>query len=314
VPGLDAVPYHTSDTIMRLDELPASRLIVGGGFVGAEMGHVFAAFGTDVTIVHRGPRLLPREDTQVADRFTELARDRFDVHLEATLSAVEPGPTGIRATVETSGGTLRIDTDVLLLATGRRSNSDLLDVTTAGIEVDDHGHLVTDTTCHTTADDVWALGDVANHFQLKHMANAESRIVAHNLLHPGDPQHLTTQLAPHAVFSEPEVASVGRHTGRGGGRRRRPRRRRPAVLGYGVRLGAGGHDELRQVGRRPGRPPAARRAHHRPAGIDAAATAAAGHDARPDGRPDGPGRPVHPPGPVRGGRADAARPVTTSGT
>lgn len=87
--------------------------------------------------------------------------------------------------------------------------SDVLDAAAGGLDTDEHGHVVTDATYATSVSGVWALGDLANHFQLKHMANAEMRVVAHNLLHPETPRVLTTALAPHAVFSDPQVASVG---------------------------------------------------------------------------------------------------------
>ena len=95
------------------------------------------------------------------------------------------------------------------MATGRRPNTDLLDVAAGGLEVDEHGHLVTDNSYRTSVEGVWAFGDAANHFQLKHMANAEARIVTHNLVHPDDPRQLVPTVVPHAVFSEPQIASVG---------------------------------------------------------------------------------------------------------
>ena len=87
IPGLDTVPFHTSDTIMRIDDLPASLIIVGGGFVAAELGHVFASFGTDVTILQRGERMLMAEDVDVSTRFTELFRHRMHVQTESPSSA-----------------------------------------------------------------------------------------------------------------------------------------------------------------------------------------------------------------------------------
>ncbi len=209
VPGLTEVPYHTSDTIMRIDALPSSMLIMGGGFIAAEMGHVFSSFGVDVTIVQRGPRLIPAEDDEIAQRFTEVAGRSMTLRLDSNVVAVERDGAGVAAMVEGPDGRSRVTADLLLVATGRRSNADLLDVAAAGIETDEHGHVVTDATGATTAPGVWALGDLANHFQLKHMANTEARVLSHNLTHPDDQQHLPTGIAPHAVFGDPQVASVG---------------------------------------------------------------------------------------------------------
>jgi mycothione reductase len=210
IPGLDGVPFHTSDTIMRLADVPESLLIIGGGFIGAELGHVFGAFGAEVTIVARGPRLLTAEDEQVSARFTELAQRRHRVLLDTQVVRVAPRPGGgVSATVSRQGREEVVEAAALLVATGRRPNTDVLDATAGGLELDPHGHLVTDDAYRTSVPGVWALGDVANHFQLKHMANAEMRVVRHNLTHPDDLRTLPHALAPHAVFSDPQIAGVG---------------------------------------------------------------------------------------------------------
>lgn len=209
VPGLADVVNHTSDTVMRLEELPSSMLIVGGGFIAAEMGHVFSSFGTDVTVVQRGPRLLQSEDEQVSTTFTELAHQRMNLMLNSQVGSVAPDGSGVLATVEGPDGPQEVRADVLLWATGRQPNSDELDVAAAGIEVDEHGHVVTDVHGETAVPGVWAFGDLANHFQLKHMANAEARVLTHNLLHPDDLKPKPAGPAPHAVFANPQIASVG---------------------------------------------------------------------------------------------------------
>ena len=209
IPGLDRVPFHTSDTIMRVDRVPGSLLIVGGGFIAAEMGHVFGAFGADVTIVQRGPRLLMAEDEQVSARFTELAARRHRLLLNAEVIAVEPAGGAALVSVRGPDGVQQIEVDTVLVAAGRTPNTDLVAATAGGLELDPHGHLVTDRAYRTSVPGVWAFGDVANHFQLKHMANAEMRVVRHNLLNPDAPLNLTHDLVPHAVFSDPQISSVG---------------------------------------------------------------------------------------------------------
>jgi mycothione reductase len=206
LPGLSDVDYLTSDNVMRLDEVPASMIILGGGFVAAEMGHVFGSFGAAVTIVQRGPRLLMAEDEQVSARFTDLASARHRLMLGTEATAVERTGDGVAVTL--SDGQ-KIEAEKLLICVGRRPNTDLIDAAAGGLELDKHGHVVTDSACRTSAEGVWALGDSANHFQLKHMANAESRLIRHNIAHPDDIQAFPHKLAPHAVFSHPQVASVG---------------------------------------------------------------------------------------------------------
>jgi mycothione reductase len=206
VPGLDEVGYHTSDTVMRIDVQPERLLILGGGFVSAEFAHVFSSFGSEVTVVNRSERLLGQEDRDVSDRFTELALRQWDVRLGRTISRVEEADDGILARLD--DGTTVV-TDLLLVATGRRSNADHLDVHRAGIELDDGGRILVDDHQRTTAPGVWALGDVSNPFQLKHVSNAEARVVHHNLLHPDDLVSADHDHVPSAVFSHPQVASVG---------------------------------------------------------------------------------------------------------
>lgn len=212
IEGLADVDFHTSDTIMRIDEVPESLIVVGGGFIAAEMGHIFGGLGARVTMVQRGPRLLMGEDAQVSRRFTELAQQRHRVLLDTHTLSVRPRPGGVAVDVAGSGGTGAVETlegTCLLVATGRRPNSDLIDAAAGGLELDEHGHVVSDDAYRTSVPGVWSLGDATNHFQLKHMANAEARAVQHNILHPEDPRTVSSRLVPHAVFADPQVASVG---------------------------------------------------------------------------------------------------------
>lgn len=209
LPGLATVPYLTSDTAMRLDRLPKSMIVLGGGYVAAEMSHIFGSLGTNVTIVARGEHLLPRHDIDIRARFTELYQERFDLRLGATAERVTAAGAQVRLSLASAAGAQTAQADVLLVATGRIPNSDRLDVAAAGIELDAHGHVRTDDTYATSVPGIWALGDLANHFQLKHMANAEARLVQYNLLHPGQPRHAQFPVVPSAVFAGPQVASVG---------------------------------------------------------------------------------------------------------
>jgi mycothione reductase len=209
VPGLAEVPFRTSDDVMRLDTLPKSMAVLGGGYIAAEMSHVFGSLGTAVTIIERGQHLLARHDTEIRERFTEHYRERFELCLNSAVQRVSAAGTGISLDLTTPSGARRIDAEVLLVAVGRVPNSDLLDVAAAGIEVDAHGHVHTDDTMQTNVPGIWALGDLANHFQLKHMANAEARIVWHNIAHPAQPRRAAFPVVPAAVFADPQVASAG---------------------------------------------------------------------------------------------------------
>jgi mycothione reductase len=209
IPGLTEVPFLTSDTVMRLDRLPRSMIILGGGYIAAEMSHIFGALGTHVTIVARGQSLLARHDHDIRACFTSQYRKRFDLRLGATVSRVAATRKGIRVSLAIARAAQDVEGEVLLVATGRVPNSDVLDVAAAGIDTDAQGQVRTDGTYATSAPGVWAFGDLANHFQLKHMANAEARLVRHNLLHPDQPRREAFRVVPSAVFADPQVASVG---------------------------------------------------------------------------------------------------------
>jgi len=207
--GIDEVPFHTSDTIMRIPHLPKRLLVLGGGFIAAEMSHVFRSFGTHVTIVNRSHRLLCAEDIEVSERFTELAHDRFELVLGAKVTRAYMTAMGIGLHITTDAGEVTVEGDTLLVAAGRQPNGDQIQAKSAGVEVGEMGEIVVDEFGRTTADSVWALGDVNGRYQLKHMANGEARVIQHNLLHPDDLQPLDPRPAPHAVFSSPQVGAVG---------------------------------------------------------------------------------------------------------
>jgi mycothione reductase len=210
--GLESVGYHTSDTIMRVDAVPESLIVIGGGFIAAELGYVFSAFGSQVTIIQREPQLLMAEDREVSEHFTELTAQSRRVLVNTVVESVEGAGDGVVVNVRHLNGdqsSERLVAATLLVATGRRPNTDLLCAHAGGLELDEHGHIMGDPAYRTSVPGVWTLADATNHFQLKHMANAETRIVRHNIVHPDALKTLPTTLRPHAVFSNPEVASVG---------------------------------------------------------------------------------------------------------
>jgi mycothione reductase len=207
-PGLlDGVPFETSDTIMRIDEVPNRIAIMGGGYIGAEFAHVFSALGSEVSLLCKYDRLLPDLDDELSAHFTATVQRQWDVRLNVHLGAAEQRPDGLRLT-DVDGSTL--DTDLLLVAIGRVPNSDRLDPALGGVEVAAGGRIVVDEYQRTTAEGVWALGDVSSPYQLKHVANHEMRVVAHNLAHPHELRRTDHRFVPSAVFSHPQIATVGR--------------------------------------------------------------------------------------------------------
>ncbi|MEV6876543.1 mycothione reductase [Amycolatopsis sp. NPDC051128] len=209
IPGLDDVGYHTSDTVMRLDELPGRIVILGGGYIAAEFAHVFASLGVQVTLVNRSGRLLRSEDEDVSARFTELASERFDVRLDRKTVRARRTAGGVALDLEGPQGAETVEGDLLLIATGRKPNSDLLDVAATGVTTMDSGHVVVDDHQETAVEGIYALGDLSSPHELKHVANHEARVVQHNLLHPDERITADHRFVPHAVFTHPQVASIG---------------------------------------------------------------------------------------------------------
>ncbi len=205
VVAASGVPYETSDTVMRIDELPERLVILGSGFVAVEFAHVFESFGVEVTIVGRGP-LLRRFDHDIRTRFADIVRDRWHVHTDVTPSSVS-GTAG-EVTVRLSDGT-SVSGDRLLVATGRVPNGDRLNLPAGGVSAAPNGRVLVDVFQRTSAPGVWAIGDASSEGQLKHLANHEERVVAHNLAHPDRLIPSDRRFVPSAVFTHPQIASVG---------------------------------------------------------------------------------------------------------
>jgi mycothione reductase len=202
-----AVRFHTSDTVMRIEALPERLVVLGAGYIAAEFAHVFSALGSRVSVIVRGDRMLRHLDETVSERYTALAAQRWD--LRTHVEAVDAREDGGGVTVELTDGS-SVSGDVLLVATGRIPNGDRLDLEKSGVPTHDDGRIVVDEQQRTPVEGILALGDVSSPYQLKHVANHEARVVAHNLLHPDAPRRTDHRFVPSAVFTEPQIASVGR--------------------------------------------------------------------------------------------------------
>lgn len=205
-----APDIHDSDSIMRIDELPASLVIVGGGAVAVEFAHLFSAFGVSVTQIVRGEVLLTALDHDVAAAFTTRASTQWTVLTNTTVASIDRGAS--YAVGLDDGST--IEADAVLLAVGRIPNTDTLGLAEVGFDLHPDGRLVVDDQQRVLADGVpveglFGLGDVSSVWQLKHVANREARVVQHNLLHPDVPIGGDPGPVPAAIFSRPQVAYFG---------------------------------------------------------------------------------------------------------
>jgi mycothione reductase len=203
------VEYYTSNTIMRIPELPEHLVIVGGGFVAAEFAHIFCALGTRVTLVIRGGTLLKGHDDTVMMRFTDIAAKKWEIRSHVEVIGARQDGRGITLMLNDES---TLHADALLVATGRVPNGDLLDADRAGVDVK-NGRVVVDEYQRTCARGIFALGDVSSQYMLKHVANHEARVVRHNLLQDWDDTEALVasdhRFVPSAVFTDPQIASVG---------------------------------------------------------------------------------------------------------
>ncbi len=203
---------HTSDSIMRIDELPRRLIILGAGFIAAEFSHIFSGLGTDVTVIQRSEVVLRDEDEEISAAFAEALSARVNLRLNQEVDVVEHGADGGIQVVTTdrNGVEYVYFADAVLVATGRIRNSDSLNLEAAGVEVLRDGQVRVDAQQRTSVPHIWALGDVSSDYLLKHVANAEMRTVQHNLVaDEGDLVTTDHRYVPHAVFSHPQIASVG---------------------------------------------------------------------------------------------------------
>ena len=204
--------FYTSDDVMRIAELPRRLIVLGGGFVACEFAQIFAGLGSQVTQINRSEVLLRGEDHEVSEAFKEEQAKLVNLILNQKISAAETGPDGevLVITTDRNGVEYEYLADAVLVATGRVRNSDSLNLAAAGVEVGPGGQIRVDKYQRTSQPGIWALGDVSSNYLLKHVANAEARTVAANLL-AGDGELVATdhRYVPHAVFTDPQIASVG---------------------------------------------------------------------------------------------------------
>ena len=209
--GIEKTGYLTSDTILKISELPKSIVIVGGGYIAAEYSHFLSSMGAQVTVIGRNPQFIPEEEPEVS----ALAQRELGKHLKiyANHEAREAKVTsdGKKRLVAVNRETeeqLEVTADELLIATGRVALSDVLHPEKGGIKTDTHGWIVVNEYLETSQPNVWALGDANGKYPFKHVANHEATIVYYNAVLKKNVK-VDYHAVPHAVFTYPEIASVG---------------------------------------------------------------------------------------------------------
>ena len=205
IDGLEGSGYLTSKEALRVTKQPKSLIVLGGGYIAAELAHFYGALGTKVTIVQRSGLLLKREDHEVAKLFTKEFSKRHRVLLNHQVKRVEKK----QGTFIVHAGKKRLQADQLLVALGRKPNTDLLDTKAGGIATDKRGYIKTNDYLETSVPGVWAAGDIAGKYFFKHSANLEAQYALHNALNPKEKTRVDYTGMPHAVFTNPQLAGVG---------------------------------------------------------------------------------------------------------
>jgi pyruvate/2-oxoglutarate dehydrogenase complex dihydrolipoamide dehydrogenase (E3) component len=209
VPGLAAAGPMTHVEALNLERLPEHLVVLGGGYVGLEFAQAMRRFGSRVTILQRGQQLLDREDADVSDALQELMRDDgINVMLRADVASIEGrSGDGVMIKIRTKEGETAIEASDILVAAGRTSNTDQLDVANAGFALDARGYIRVNEKLQTSAAEVWAMGDCAGSPQFTHAAYDDFRVVLSNLT--GGNRTTQGRLIPYCLFTDPEVARVG---------------------------------------------------------------------------------------------------------
>jgi pyruvate/2-oxoglutarate dehydrogenase complex dihydrolipoamide dehydrogenase (E3) component len=209
IEGLDRVGYLTNATIMELTDLPEHLLVLGGGYIGLEFGQMFRRFGSRVTVVHRGGQILPREDADVAGELQKaLEGEGVEFLLNAHTTRAERRDQQVALTVEAGGGARTLTGSHLLVATGRRPNSDDLGLEKVGVATDQRGYILVNGRLETNVPGIWALGDVKGGPAFTHISYHDYQILFANLVE-GKKLTIDNRLVPYSVFTDPQLGRVG---------------------------------------------------------------------------------------------------------
>jgi mycothione reductase len=208
--GLDRVPYLTNESVLELKKRPESMIIIGGGYVGLEYAHFFSAMGTRVVMIHRHPTLLSFEEPEISESLKKEVEKYTKLFLDFEIIEVKLSDNGYIARVRdhSTGGEKEVSAEILFVATGRKSNADLLRVENAGIETDKNNFIKVDDHLQTNRKHIWAVGDAIGRTMFTHAGDKEAELAWHNAAHRKKTR-MDFVSVPHAVYTNPQIASVG---------------------------------------------------------------------------------------------------------
>ncbi|HEX7482010.1 MAG TPA: dihydrolipoyl dehydrogenase, partial [Candidatus Bathyarchaeia archaeon] len=210
IKGIENVSYLSSDTVLELQTQPKSIIIVGGGYIGMEYGHFFSAIGTKTTIIQRPFRVVPEEEPEISDLLKKELEKRMEIYTgyEALEIKQEDAIKTIVARNRQEGNTREFSAEAIMVATGRVSNAYLLKPEKTGVKLDDHNFIQVNEYLETSKKNIFAFGDCIGKQMFKHAANYEAGVAWHNIIHEHKAK-VDFSAIPHAVFTHPQVASVG---------------------------------------------------------------------------------------------------------
>jgi pyruvate/2-oxoglutarate dehydrogenase complex dihydrolipoamide dehydrogenase (E3) component len=209
IAGLDQVPYLTNSSMMEVDFLPPHLIVLGGSYIGLEFAQAYRRFGSKVTVIELASRLIGREDEDVSQAVADfLEEEGVDIRVDTKVLRVEKHGGDIVVAVESGGKKTRIVGSHLLLAIGRRPNTDDLGLDAAGVATDQHGYIPVDDQLRTNVPGIWALGDCNGRGAFTHTAWNDYEIVAANIL-DNDPRRVTDRILAYALFTDPPLARAG---------------------------------------------------------------------------------------------------------
>ncbi|MFC2005392.1 dihydrolipoyl dehydrogenase [Chloroflexota bacterium] len=210
IKGSDNIDYLTNESVLELKEKPDSLIIIGGGYIAVEFGHFFAAMGTKVTILEMADRMVLSEEPEISELLKNELSKRMVVHTNALVEEVKQSGHGVVVFAKdtNSGKRREFNAQRIMMAVGRRSNADILKVENTGLEIDKKGFIKVSEYLETNRKGIFAIGDANGQQMFRHMANREAEIVAQNSFYGTDIK-VDYSAVPHAVYSHPQVASVG---------------------------------------------------------------------------------------------------------
>ncbi len=209
IKGIEETGYLSSDTVWDIRKKPESIIIVGGGFVAVEFAHFFSSVGSDVTLLSRSSRLVKQGEPEISEILLEVMKRTMKVHtnVEVIEATAKKGSKQVTAVDKTTEERYVFEAEKIFIAAGRRSNADLLKPEATGVEVDSRGYIKVNEFLETGKPKIWAFGDAIGKYMFKHVANYETQIAWYNFI--GNKESVNYSAVPYAVFSNPQIASVG---------------------------------------------------------------------------------------------------------